>query len=95
MKDTEYVKTIVVYGKMVNVGLDDYGQQYYLEFVNNQGELEEVGCGAYNFDYEDVAKSIIDHRRYQIEILGEETVIQLEKEKKEREQQWKSMENKN
>ena len=31
MKQEEYVKTIVVYGKMVNVGMDDYGQQYFIE----------------------------------------------------------------
>ena len=30
MKQEEYVKTIVVYGKMVNVGMDDCGQQYFI-----------------------------------------------------------------
>ena len=84
MKQDEYVKTIVVYGKMVNVGMDDYGQQYFIEFVNSKGELEEVGCGAYNFDIEDVAKSIIDHRRYCIEFYGEEEYFQMEKEREER-----------
>lgn len=43
MKQEEYIKTIVVYGKMVNVGIDDYGQQYFIEFVNSKGELEEFG----------------------------------------------------
>lgn len=84
MKPEEYIKTIVVYGKMVNVGMDDYGQQYFLEFVNNNGELEEIGCGAYNFDYEEVAKSIIDHRRFLIEEWGEEQVLEIEKSKTER-----------
>ena len=84
MKANEYIKTIIVYGKMVNVGMDDYGQQYFLEFVNNDGELEEIGCGAYNFDYEEVAKSIIDHRRFLIEEWGEEQVLEIEKSKAER-----------
>lgn len=84
MKPEEYIKTIVVYGKMVNVGMDDYGQQYFLEFVDNNGDLVEFGCGAYTFDYESMAKSIIDHRRYQIEIFGEEWVIKTEKEREER-----------
>ena len=64
MKPEEYVKTIVVYGKMVDVGLDDYGQQYFIEFLNDDGEITEVGCGAYNSNYEDVAKSCIDYERY-------------------------------
>jgi hypothetical protein len=36
---------------MVNIGEDDYGQQYFLEYVNKEGKLVEVGCGAYNTDY--------------------------------------------
>ena len=64
MKQEEYVKTIIVYGKMVNIGMDDCGQQYFIEFVNDKGELEELGCGTYNFDYEDVAKTAIDYDRY-------------------------------
>lgn len=85
MKQEEYIKTIVVYGKMVNVGMDDYGQQYFIEFVNSKGELEEFGCGSYNFDYEGVAKSIIDHRRFLVEEWGEEEVLEIERQKAERE----------
>ena len=43
MKQEEYVKTIVVYDKMVNIGMDDYGQQYFLEYVDETGQLVEVG----------------------------------------------------
>ena len=35
---------------MINVGLDDYGQQYFLEYVED-GVLKEAGCGAYNEHY--------------------------------------------
>ena len=74
MKANEYFKTIVVYGKMVNVGMDDPGQQYFLEYVNDNGELVEMGCGAYNFDYE----------RHSREIWGDEFWEQMKKEKEER-----------
>ena len=84
MKQNEYVKTIVVYGKMVNIGMDNYGQQYFIEYVDNNGDLVEVGCGAYNFDYEDTAKSIIDYRRRSIEIWGEEAVLEMERAREER-----------
>lgn len=84
MKQEEYVKTIVIYGKMLNVGLDDYGQQYFLEYVDDNGELQEIGCGAYNSDIEDVAKTIVDRRRYMIEEYGEEEVLRIEEEKRKR-----------
>lgn len=84
MKTNEYFKTIVVYGKMVNVGVDDPGQQYFIEFVNDKGELEEIGCGAYNFDYEDTAKVTIDYERYYREIYGAEELERMKKIKEER-----------
>lgn len=84
MKQEEYVKTIVIYGKMLNVGMDDYGQQYFLEYVDDNGELQEIGCGAYNSDIEDVAKTIVDRRRYMIEEYGEEEVLRMEEAKRKR-----------
>ena len=81
MKTSEYVKTIVVYGKMVNVGIDDAGQQYFIEYVNANGELVEMGCGSYNFDYEDVAKHATDPDRYSREIWGDEEWEKIQKEK--------------
>ena len=84
MKTNEYVKTIVVYGKMVNVGMDDAGQQYFIEYVNANGELAEMGCGSYNFDYEDVAKYATDPDRYSREIWGDEELEKIQKEKEER-----------
>lgn len=75
MKTSEYVRTMVIYGKMVNVGMDDYGQQYFIEFVNDKGELEELGCGAYNIDYEGFAKMTIDYDRYWREFYDETVFI--------------------
>ena len=51
MKQEEYVKTDVYNGHMYNVGVDDYGQQYFIEYMNENGELAEECCGAYNANY--------------------------------------------
>ena len=51
MKKDEFIESGVYNGHMYNIGLDDYGQQYFIEFVDEQGKLIEVGCGAYNEDY--------------------------------------------
>ena len=50
MKQNEYIKTIVLDGKMINIGLDDYGQCYFFEYVKD-GALKEVSCGTYCPDY--------------------------------------------
>ena len=47
----EFVESIIVNGRLVNVGLDDYGQQYFFQYVDDTGELKEVGCGSYNTNY--------------------------------------------
>jgi len=47
MSPKEYIKTIVYNGHMINIGMDDAGQQYVLEYVDNEGNLAEFCCGAY------------------------------------------------
>ena len=59
MKPEEYVKTIAYNGHMVNIGNDDYGQQYFIEYVDDDGNLCEVGCGAYNFEYMEVVEHLL------------------------------------
>ena len=51
MRKEEYVETIVYNGKMINVGIDDYGQTYFLEYVDETGALVENCVGAYVTDY--------------------------------------------
>ena len=51
MKREEYIKTDVYNGHMYNVGVDDYGQQYFIEYADENGELAEECCGAYNENY--------------------------------------------
>lgn len=46
----EYVKTVYVCGKKVDIGMDDYGQCYFFEWEED-GELRCETCGTYNSDY--------------------------------------------
>lgn len=56
MRQEEYITTVVYKNRMINVGLDDPGQQFFLEYVDDNGQLKEFGCGAYNSDYNNVIK---------------------------------------
>lgn len=84
MKRDEYLETIIVHGHMVNVGMDDAGQQYFYEFVNENGELEERGCGAYNFHYYEDILSHFDYKGYYISMYGREAWNDLLKLREER-----------
>ena len=50
MRKDEYLKTVYVDGKKVDIGMDDYGQSYFFEWEED-GEIKSQGCGTYNFDY--------------------------------------------
>ena len=51
MKQEEYIKTIVYNDLMINIGLDDFMQTYYIEYAEN-GKLKEECVGSYITDYE-------------------------------------------
>lgn len=51
MLKEEYIETIRIKGKEVDVGLDDYGQCYFFEYKDDNGKLQEICCGSYNPDY--------------------------------------------
>lgn len=52
MKQEEYIKTIVYNDHTINIGLDYYGQTYFIEYLED-GELKEECVGPYIADYED------------------------------------------
>ena len=52
MTDKEYVTSYVIGDRLVNVGLDDYGQCYFIEWADN-GELKQDSCGSYNHNYKE------------------------------------------
>jgi len=67
-----YVATFEIKDHIVNVFLDDYGQQYYLEYLDDDGEVTETGCGAYCFDYIDQIAYIFDPKGWTISVEGKE-----------------------
>ena len=52
MKQNEYIKTIIFNDRMINLGNDDAGQTYFIEYLED-GELKEECIGPYITDYED------------------------------------------
>lgn len=52
MKQEEYIKTIIFNGRMINIGNDDNGQTYFIEYAED-GELKEECVGSYIADYQD------------------------------------------
>ena len=56
MLRNEYVETLILDKKMINVGIDDSGQCYFVEWVDDTGELRQEGCGTYNFNYKEYAE---------------------------------------
>lgn len=64
MTKEEYIGTIELNGTKVDIGIDDYGQQYFFEFINKDGEKETLGCGAYNINFLDNIIFTIDRKGY-------------------------------
>lgn len=64
MTKEEYIGTIELNGIKVDVGIDDYGQQYFFEFINKYGEKETLGCGAYNINFLDDIIFIVDRQGF-------------------------------
>ena len=53
MRKEEYIKTLIIKGQKVEVGMDDYGQCYFFEYKDENGKVQEVCCGSYNPNYEE------------------------------------------
>ena len=60
MKKEEYIETIVINNHMINIGLDDYGQTYFLEYIGEDGELVEDCVGSYETDYKGYAQCLFE-----------------------------------
>lgn len=50
MKQEEYIKTIVFNGKMFNIGFDDEGQCYLIEYLLGDQIVEETCPTYYHFE---------------------------------------------
>ena len=51
MKKDEYIKTLNIADKEIQLGLDDYGQCYFIEWIDDSGEKQSTGLGTYNANY--------------------------------------------
>ena len=64
MKKEDYVATNELNNPKIDIGNDDYSQQYFFEFINEDGEKESLGCGAYNLNFLDEVIFTIDRKGY-------------------------------
>ena len=62
MTKEEYVKTLNVGGHEIKLGLDDYGQCYFIEWTDENGEKKSAGLGTYNFHYMESIYYMFDER---------------------------------
>ena len=62
MKPEEYVKTFNINGKEIKLGLDDYGQCYFIEWIDDNGETQSTGLGTYNFHYMEEIYYLFDEK---------------------------------
>ena len=62
MKPEEYVKSFIIDGREIKLGIDDYGQCYFIEWVDEDGNTQEMGLGTYNFNYMEDIYYMFDKR---------------------------------
>lgn len=62
MNKEDYIKTIVVNDKEIKLGLDDYGQCYYIEYLNDKNEIETTSLETYNTYYMEEIYYMFDPR---------------------------------
>ena len=62
MTKEEYVKTIEICGNKIDLGLDDYGQCYFIEWIDKNGEKKSTGLGTYNFHYLEAIYALFDKK---------------------------------
>lgn len=62
MTSEEYIKTFNINGKEIKLGLDDYGQCYFIEWIDDNGETQETGLGTYNFHYMEEIYYLFDEK---------------------------------
>ena len=51
MDSNDYIKTLMVNGKEIKLGMNDYGQCYFIEWEDAEGKIQDASLGTYNSDY--------------------------------------------
>lgn len=91
----EYIKTLNVGGYRINLSLDDYGQCYFIEWVDKDGKKKSTGLGAYNTHYMEDIYYMFDERYKELsrkEMFGQISTsewLELEKYEKLFEEEYK------
>ena len=64
MRKEEYKGSITTLNNIkVDVGIDDYGQQYFIEFEKDR-KIEEIGLGTYNIWFMNDLLYLVDKENY-------------------------------
>lgn len=63
MQPEEYVRSVNYHGHLVNIGMDDYGQQFFIEYAKDD-TVAVVGCGAYSSNYQTVIECCLGKPEY-------------------------------
>ena len=83
MEFSQYIKTLTICGHDIDLGLDDYGQCYFIEWIDENGDKKDTGLGTYNFHYmesiyhmfDPVYKELSRKKLYGEELTEEEKVL--------------------
>lgn len=51
MTKEKYIKTFNICGHKIDLGLDDYGQCYFIEWTDSKGAAQSANFGSYDSDY--------------------------------------------
>jgi len=66
-----YVCSLKIKGNEINVYMDDYGQCYCFTYMNN-GNIDCLSCGTYNFNFLDDILYTFDPKGFTISAYGED-----------------------
>ena len=59
-KNDTYVETLVVNNKMINVFMNDPGQCYWFQWIDDNGMIQSMSCGTYCFDYKNIIEDFFE-----------------------------------
>ena len=72
MTKQEYIETLYINGIKVDVGIDDYGQCYFFEYTDENGQFNSIGCGTYNEWYLEEIYYYLDPYSTEISLYGKD-----------------------
>lgn len=75
MDSNDYIKTLTVNGKEIKLGMDDYGQCYFIEWEEPDGKIMDTSLGTYNLHYMESVYHMFDPVYKQLsrkDLFGEE-----------------------